>query len=336
MTTLEILVCGPGTGIQDQGRFGWQKYGLGPAGAMDRLAQAEANLLVGNGPGAAVIEFALAGGRLQVSGGACRIAHAGAEQAVKIDGTPLARGAASTVVDGQTIEIATARGGQFGYLAVAGGFDLAPQLGSLALHVRAGVGGVEGRNLRAGDRLPLRLATPPSGPDLAARRFVARDTGPIRVILGPQADHFTDGGHATFRTAAYTITANADRMGIRFTGPKIEHGPKGYNIVSDGIATGSIQVPGSGEPIVLLADRQTTGGYPKIATVISADLPRLGQMRPGDQVRFEPITREAAVAALAAQRAALDAFRADLRPAGSIRLDSEALLAANLIDGVWG
>jgi biotin-dependent carboxylase-like uncharacterized protein len=333
--TLIIEACGPGTGLQDQGRYGWQKYGLGPAGAMDRLAQAEANLLVGNGPGAAVIEFALAGGRFHIEGGPARVAQAGAEQIAKVDGITIPRWSAVTIQPGQKLEIGTARHGQFGYLAVAGGFDLPLQLGSLALHARAGVGGIEGRHLRAGDRLPLRLASP-TGPDLATRSGVARESGPIRVILGPQDDYFTPAGHETFSSAAYTITPNADRMGIRFTGPKIEHGPKGYNIVSDGIATGAIQVPGSGEPIVLLADRQTTGGYPKIATVISADLPRLGQMRPGDHVRFAVVTREQAVAALRAQRVALEAFRDGLRPAGAAGIDVSVLMDANLISGVWG
>jgi 5-oxoprolinase (ATP-hydrolysing) subunit C len=132
---------------------------------------------------------------------------------------------------------------------------------------------------------------------------------------------------------AYTITANADRMGMRLSGPAIAHNDKGYNIVSDGIVTGSIQVPGSGEPLLLLADRQTTGGYPKIATVITADLPRLAQSGPGDQLRFERITRESAIAALRAQQSAIDAFKAGLKPQGTFALDSEQLLAARLIDG---
>jgi biotin-dependent carboxylase-like uncharacterized protein len=332
MTALIVEACGPGTSLQDQGRFGWQKAGLGPAGAMDRLAQAEANLLVGNGPGAAVIEFALAGGRFRVDDGLCRMAYAGATQHVDVDGEVVPALTARTVRAGQVIAIGASRDRPFGYLAVAGGFALTPQLGSLALHVRAGIGGIEGRPLRSGDRLPLALVAPP-GPDLMARAAVPRGNGPIRVILGPQDDHFTPDGLATFTSSAYTVTPNADRMGIRFTGPKIAHGPQGYNIVSDGIATGAIQVPGSGEPIVLLADRQTTGGYPKIATVISADLPRLSQARPGDTIRFAIVTRAEAVAALVAQRTALEAFRASLAPVGGI--DTQRLSSANLIDGVW-
>jgi 5-oxoprolinase (ATP-hydrolysing) subunit C len=332
MTDLVVQACGPGTTIQDQGRFGWQKYGLGPAGAMDRLAQAQANALVGNDPGAGCIEFALAGARFVVDGGACRIALAGAEMAVKIDGGVIASLTAVTVKNGQTVDVGTARRGQFGYLAVAGGFALTPVLGSLALHMKAGVGGIDGRAFRTGDRLPL-LLTQPTGPDLAAERAIAPGTGPIRVLLGPQEDYFTEAGLATFLSATYTITPNADRMGIRLTGPKIEHGPKGYNIVSDGIATGAIQVPGNGEPIILLADRQTTGGYPKIANVITADLGRLSQMRPGDSFSFITVSRAAAVAALRMQKDALEMFRTGLRPAGAAGLDSARLLGLNLVDG---
>lgn len=332
MTDLVIEVCGPGTTIQDQGRFGWQKYGLGPAGAMDRAAQAMANALVGNGPGAAVLEFALAGARFVVEGGACRIALAGADMPLKIDGTLVAPLTSVTVRDGQRIEVGTARRGQFGYLAVAGGFGLAPVLGSLALHMKAGVGGLGGRAFRPGDRMPL-LLDQPSGQEMSAEKPIAIAEGPIRVLFGPQDDYFTANGLKTFQTATYTITPNADRMGIRLSGPKIEHGPKGYNIVSDGIATGAIQVPGNGEPIVLLADRQTTGGYPKIANVISADLGRLSQMRPGESFTFRCVSREEAVAALRAQRADLESFRAGLRPAGASDLDSARLLSLNLVDG---
>jgi 5-oxoprolinase (ATP-hydrolysing) subunit C len=332
MTTLVVQSCGPGTSLQDHGRFGWQKVGLGPAGAMDRLAQAQANALVSNAPGAAVIELALAGIKLQVEDGACRVALMGAAMPIKIDGMTCQPSAAMTAHAGQVIEVGSARTGRFGYLAVAGGFDLPLQLGSLALHMRAAVGGIDGRALRAGDRLPLHLKAP-SGPDLMASRAIHPGTGPIRVILGPQDDHFTKAGVQTFLSAPYTITANADRMGMRLTGAPIEHGPKGYNIVSDGIATGAIQVPGSGEPLILLADRQTTGGYPKIAAVVTADLPRLGQAGPGDLLHFIQVTRGEALTALRAQVADIVRFTAGLRPAGPVGLDSAALLALNLVDG---
>jgi 5-oxoprolinase (ATP-hydrolysing) subunit C len=221
------------------------------------------------------------------------------------------------------------------YLALAGGFDVPSDLGAVATHMRAGLGGIEGRGLKPGDQLPC-VQAEPDGEDLAlATGFKhAHASGPIRVMLGPQDDYFTDAGRATFLSATYTVTPQADRMGFRLTGPKIEHGPKGYNIVSDGIATGSIQVPGMGEPLILLADRQTTGGYPKIATVITADLGRLAQMRPGAELKFQAVTRAQALAALTEQRAALQAFRAHLRPAiSALDLTSERLLSLNLVDG---
>jgi 5-oxoprolinase (ATP-hydrolysing) subunit C len=335
MTHLIVERCGPGTTLQDQGRFGWQRYGLGPAGAMDRVAMAEANLLVGNEAGVAAIEFALAGGRLRVAGGRVRVALAGADAELKIDGRGIAPNASATADDGALIDIGTARAGLFMYLALAGGFDVPPDLGAVATHVRAGLGGIGGRSLAAGDQLPC-VRAEPGGEDLALDASFKRASanGPIRVMLGPQDDYFTDAGRATFLSATYTVTPQADRMGFRLTGPKIEHGPKGYNIVSDGIATGSIQVPGMGEPLILLADRQTTGGYPKIATVITADLGRLAQMRPGAELKFQAVTRAEALAALTQQRAALQAFRAHLRSAASaLDLTSERLLSLNLIDG---
>ncbi len=335
MTHLLIERCGPGTTLQDQGRFGWQRFGVGPAGAMDRQAMAKANALVGNDAGTGTVEFALAGGRFRVVGGEVRVALAGAPADLKIDGKLVAPHASITASDGALIDVGAARAGLFMYLAVAGGFAVPADLGAMATHVRAGMGGIDGRGLMAADRLPC-AASVPAGEDLALDPAfkIATDGGPIRVILGPQADHFTDAGRATFLSATYAVSPQADRMAFRLNGPPIEHGPQGYNIVSDGIATGSIQVPGMGEPLVLLADRQTTGGYPKIATVITADLGRLAQMRPGTQLTFGAVSRAEAIAALAARHAAFQAFCAHLRPAvASADLTSERLLSLNLVDG---
>ena len=153
-------------------------------------------------------------------------------------------------------------------------------------------------------------------------------------MLGPQDDHFTEAGIAALVNSDYAISEQADRMGLRLKGAKIEHSAKGYNIVSDGIATGSIQVPGNGLPLILLADRQTTGGYPKIATVISWDLPRLVQCRPGTKVRFASVDRGEAVRIARAADAAFRAAIAKVRPAGIAGLDSGELLSVNLVDGV--
>ena len=330
MSRLIVESCGPGTSIQDLGRFGWQRFGVGPAGAMDRVSLAMANYLAGNGAGAGAIEFALMGGRFRVAGGPARIAVIGAE--LRIEGATIPALSSITVQPEWGIEVGATRTGLYSYLAVAGSLAVVPELGSLSLHMRAGIGGIAGRPLAAGDHLALN-ATMVGGADLATTHAVARDDGPIRVLLGPQDDYFSATGLATFASSAYTVTAQADRMGIRLSGPKIEHGPNGYNIVSDGIVTGSIQVPGTGEPIILLADRQTTGGYPKIATVISADLGRLAQMRPGTILTFQAVSRGQAIAALRAQTDALEAFRWHLKPAGAAGLDSERLLSLSLIDG---
>lgn len=331
MTRLLVRDCGAGTTIQDSGRFGHQRYGVGPAGAMDRAALAVANMLVGNRPGAAAIEFTLFGGAFEVEGGEARVALAGAEAALKIDGETAPPLTSVTVRPGQVITVGTAKAGTFMILAVAGGFDLKPDLGSLSFHLRAGLGGVDRGPVRAGQRIGL--AGGPIGPDLQVVTPLRAAAGAYRVTLGPQDDHFTAKGIATLTGEAYRVTSEADRMGFRLSGPRIEHGEKGFNIVSDGIATGAIQVPGAGEPIVLLADRQTTGGYPKIAAIISADLPRFVQQRPGSEVRFRAVGLDEAVSAARDLAAALARLRADLRPVGG-GLDAERLLSVNLIDGV--
>jgi biotin-dependent carboxylase-like uncharacterized protein len=252
---------------------------------------------------------------------------------LKVDGASVPPLSSITVRDRQTLEVGAARSGMFAYLAVAGGFALAPTLGSLSLHHRTGVGGLEGRALRAGDRLLLRLQEP-AGQDQALPALPAPDTGPMRVVLGPQDDYFTEDAIRTLAEGAYTISDQADRMGLRLSGPKLEHSAKGYNIVSDGIPTGAIQVPGNGLPLILLADRQTTGGYPKIATVISWDLPRHVQCRPGTALRFAIEERAEAVRIAKAEGEAFRKLVATIRPTGLASLNSSELLALNLVGGV--
>ena len=333
MSVLIIEACGPGTSIQDRGRFGYQRFGLGPAGAMDRIAMAEANFLVGNAPDTAAIEMAVLGARLRVDGGRARLALVGAGGSLKIDGVAVPPLQSVTVESGQVVDIAPVRAGFFMYLAVAGGFNIAPQLGSRALHSRGRVGGIDGRGCLAGDHLPV-SSLELTGPDRMAPPSAAlAEQGPIRVMMGPQADYFSERGVATFLGEAYTVTTQTDRMGIRLAGPKIEHNEKGYNIVSDGIATGSIQVPGAGEPLIQLADRGTTGGYPKIATVISADHGRIAQFTAGTQFTFKAVSRTEAVAALKSQQERLEAFCTSLVPAGDVDLSSARLLSLNLNEG---
>lgn len=329
MTVLKVKDCGAGTSIQDGGRFGYRRYGVGSAGAVDRIALAVANMLVGNDQGTGAIEFTVMGGSFVVEGGPVRIALAGAVADLRIDGEAVRPLSSATAEPGQTITVGPAKAGTFMVLAVSGGFNLPQDLGSQSFHLRAGLGGVGREPVKAGQVLVVNGA--PMGPDLTATVPPRVHAGPFRVVLGPQDDYFTAAGIESLVGQPYVISPQADRMGYRLTGATIEHA-KGFNIVSDGIPTGAIQVPGSGEPIVLLADAGTTGGYPKIATMISADLPRFVQNRPGSEVRFEIVSQAAAIAAAREQAAMLAAVLGGLKAIGPA-FDPEALLAANLVDG---
>jgi biotin-dependent carboxylase-like uncharacterized protein len=317
------------TSIQDAGRFGWQRYGVSSSGAMDRLALAFANALVGNAPGAGALEFMLMGGSFAIEGGTARLAVAGAPCAVAVDGQPARAMTSLTLRPGQTLSVGPAQAGVYAYMAIAGGFALPLELGSLSLQPRAGIGGIEGRALRAGDHLPLALADAPRSPELALDTIPIDADAPIRVVLGPQDDYFSKEGIETFLSSAYTVSREADRMGYRLAGPRIAHA-RGFNIVSDGIVTGSVQVPGAGEPIVMMADRQTTGGYPKLATVISPDLRLVSQRRSGEAIRFAAIGIEEAQAVARERAELVRRLPAEARPVRGGLPPSEDLLALNL------
>ncbi len=331
-----LVIERPGlfSSLQDFGRFGYQRFGISASGAMDSLSLQLANRLVGNPRDMAAIELTMLGLSATVEEGPARLALAGADMPLSINGRPAEGWRAHALAPGDRIEIGAARTGMRAYLAIAGGFAVAPSLGSLSTHSRSAIGGFEGRALRAGDRLPLREAPPAPLLALAPEDRPA-ETGPIRVVPGPQDDHFTPAGLATFLSSGYRVTDKADRMGAQLDGPAIEHAD-GFNIVSDGIMNGSIQVPGNGRPLVLLADRQTTGGYPKIATVIGADLWRLGQARPGDVLRFCAVTADEAEQAARAHEERLLALFARMTeaPLPGTQLSSERLLAHNLVGGV--
>jgi len=328
MSALEVIACGTGASVQDLGRTGFRRFGVSTAGAMDRHALARANALVGNAPGTAAVELTLAGARFRVQAAPLLVATAGPGVKLEIDGRRIPADTSVRAESGTTLTVGPARGGVYGYLAVAGGIRTAPDLGSRALHLRSGIGG---RPLAPGTVLPC----VPAGPDTPSRRLppaAPPDPGPIRVVPGPQEDAFTADGLATFLSAAYTVHPKSDRMGLRLTGPSPAHAA-GYNIVSDGIVPGSVQVPGDGQPIVLMRDCQTTGGYPKIATVISADLDRLAQLSPGASLRFAAVTPEKAIAAARAAAQAIAALSANARPLPPLD-DTGHLLSHNLIGGV--
>ncbi len=294
LATLEVLDPGLLTTVQDAGRKGWARYGVPPSGPLDEVAFSAANALVGNPSDAAALEITLTGPTLRVER-ECLIAVCGATFDVWAGMLPVPLWHAVYVRAGRIITFGTRLSGARAYLAISGGIALPSFLGSQATYLPGGFGGLDGRALRAGDRLPLGAAPTPN-PVQSAGRIWPVDRRPpymlqptLRVVLGPQDDYFTAEGVATFLDSAYQLTSEADRMGARLQGLPIAHrGPTG--IVSDGVVAGSVQVPPDGQPIVMLADHQTTGGYPKIATVIRADLPLLAQCLPSDGVRFAAVT----------------------------------------------
>lgn len=327
---LEVLSCPAPASIQDLGRPGYRHFGVPLSGALDTVSLRLANALVRNPPEAAALEMRLTGPRLQAHA-PVRVALAHADATIeRVDGTrePLPAWRSATLMPGDILKIGAVSGGT-GYLAVAGGFAVPLVLGSRSTYARAGFGHL----LHDGMALPIGDADL-SGPELAvlpAPTFAS--DAPIRVIPGPQREMFTDAAFATFISSEYAVTQAADRMGLRLAGPVLAH-VAGADIVSDAVTPGAIQVPGDGRPIVLLADCQSVGGYAKIATVIAADLPRLGRMLPGDTLRFAAVSVDAALAALRTSEAWLAQAIASLRPPDSGGIDLDALYQSNLVDGV--
>jgi biotin-dependent carboxylase-like uncharacterized protein len=325
MTKLVIDSVGPATSVQDAGRHGAQRYGLPPSGAMDRLSLAAANVLVGNSAFAAAIELGPLGAKLSVRDGAVRLALTGAERPAALDGKPLAFNESFTLAEGQILTVGVARGGVFSYLGIEGGVGGEPMFGSLAVNARAGLGSPYPRPLQAGDTIEVKSLAPAIEHRLD---LPEQQDAPIRVVLGPQNDEFGDAVE-TFLAGEWTISATSDRMGYRLDGPQISH-LHGHNIVSDGTVDGSIQVPGSGQPIVLMPDRGTSGGYPKIATVISADLGRLAQRQPGRPFRFQAVSVDEAQEAYRGMAKLIRSLPDRLRDAQHATIDLDALLSANV------
>lgn len=294
MTHLQVLTPGLFTQVQDSGRPGYAHLGVPASGPMDPVAFRLANALVGNISGEAALELTATGGRYVIGGGEC-VLCIGGDLPATLDGRPLAPWISHRLPAGSELALGNLRRGMRAYLAFAGGFDLVPVLGSSATLSRAGLGGWHGRALQKGDRLPLVSSTLP-GQRQCDRRLLSSlyPQGPLAVIAGPQQDAFTARTLYDFCHSHYRISRQADRMGYRLSGAPLLH-KHSADMVSDAVVAGSIQVPGNGQPIIALHDRQTTGGYPKIATVASVDLPRLGQMRPGQGFYFRLIDPREAV-----------------------------------------
>jgi biotin-dependent carboxylase-like uncharacterized protein len=325
MSQLVISAIGPASSVQDGGRFGAQRYGLVPSGAMDRLALAAANCLVGNEQFAAAIEVGPLGATFTAREGPVRVALCGAVRNADIAKRPVAFETSMTLADGESLTLGFARGGSFSYLAIEGGVQGEPMFGSLAVNARAGLGSPYPRPLQAGDKLQVAAA---SGAAERAIDLPAATEGPIRVVMGPQDDEFGN-AKQLFLDSEWKVSATSDRMGYRLEGPVIKH-LHGHNIVSDGTVNGSIQVPGNGAPIVLMPDRGTSGGYPKIATVITADFGRFAQTPAGRAFRFKAIGMAEAQAEARKFAELLRALPDRVHDGQNSVLDIEALQSANV------
>jgi biotin-dependent carboxylase-like uncharacterized protein len=332
---LKILEPGLAASLQDCGRPGYQRFGVPVAGALDAVSLAIANILAGNAPCTAAIEILGAGLALEIDADSVTFALAGMAAPLTLQS-----GKAAVRIPpfqsviarrGDIVRIPPPKGGAAVYLAAGGGFNVPPALGSQSTYRRAALGGFRGRALAAGDRLPLRL--PSSNRTPVSLDADIRAPEVLRAMRGPNAGYFSPAAFETLFSSAYTIAPASDRMGLRLAGPVLERAIAG-ELPSQGTTAGSIQVPSDGQPILLLADRQTTGGYPRIATIIGADIAAAGRLTAGMSVRFEEVTREAAVRLLKAQLDWLASLPALVKPVPSDALSAERLLSHNLIGGV--
>jgi antagonist of KipI len=300
---LRVIRPGMLTTIQDLGRWGYQAGGVPVAGPMDSYSHQRANRLVGNPDGAAALEITLIGPELEADADTLCVV-AGARFDVTVNGETVDLSHPRVVPAGGRIRFGARSAGARAAFAVRGGFDVPPVFGSRATSVVARIGPFGGRALRAGDVLPIgpasRVAQLPMSRALRLPDGGAR----VRIMRGPHDGRFVADAFATLTTSRFVLTPQSNRMGYRLDGPSLIHLDDG-EILSDATPIGSLQVPASGQPILLMADRQTTGGYPKIATVITADLPIAGQLAPGDWIEFTECTREQALDALMRQDAEL-------------------------------
>jgi len=317
VNTFEVLSPGIMSTVQDLGRFGCARYGVAASGALDGFAVRVGNLLVGNDENAAVVETTLMGLRIKVLRDTVVAVTGGDLQARTGGGETLPGWRSHLVREGETIAFSGPLSGFRSYLAVAGGIHVAPVMGSRSTNLASGFGGFEGRPLRKGDILAVE---PVKDVVRCADRGIMPEAVPayaspwrLRVVWGPQDDHFSEAGKQTFVTAPFTVSPDSDRTGIRLKGAVVARKPgMEESIISEGILSGAIQVPGDGQPIIILGET-ASGGYRKISTVISADLPLLGQITPGDEVAFEAVSIHEAVQALRKMEDKIDALKRSLK-----------------------
>jgi len=305
-----ITVLKPGllTTVQDLGRPGYQQYGVVVGGALDSFAARVANLIVGNADGAAVVELAQTGPELRFEQDSL-VAWCGADFDARIGNQPLAQDRATFVAGGESVTFGLARSGLRAWLAVAGGIDVPLVLGSRSTYRRAGIGGHEGRPLAAGDILKLGGPSERANQTIGALRVAGRRAanwtvrpgtlgrsgpgGTVRAVRGPEWAWFNPAAQHLIFAAEWLATKESDRMGVRLHGPSLMLA-KPREMISSAVNTGVVQVPGDGQPIVLLPSRQSVGGYPRLAAVVAADIGKIAQLRPGDKVRFQEVTLPAA------------------------------------------
>jgi antagonist of KipI len=293
VAVFEVLEPGILTTIQDQGRYGFSQFGVPPSGALDTFSFRVGNLLVGNGEEEACLETTLMGLKLMALKEVV-ISITGGDLCPTLNGEPLTMWRTHLLVEGDVIHLKKVQAGCRAYLAVAGGFVVPRIMGSSSTCLSGKFGGLEGRRLRRGDilySLDISSSLDKLGLQFPIDWILSPEkTVSLRVIPGPQDHHFTEAGFQTFCSSPFYVTPQCDRMGVRLKGPKIERRPDvEESIISEGLVAGAIQVPGDGSPIIILTEL-VTGGYTKIATIISTDLPRVAQLKPGDHVRFVPIS----------------------------------------------
>jgi antagonist of KipI len=291
---IQVLAPGLLTTVQDLGREGFGPMGVSTSGAADTISLRVGNRLVGNAEGAAALEMTLLGGTFLFSQGAT-VALTGSDFGATLDGASLELWTSFEIKPGQTLHLGPTRSGARCYLCVHGGFAVRPFLGSRSTHLLSALGGHHGRALRKGDVLNIgsaacsnreRSLAPAALQQLAPRKV-------LRVTPGPQSDWFPESSQHLFYASTYRVAEEANRMGLRLEGPAVAQG-SGAEMITEGVSLGAIQITSGGLPIILFVEQQTTGGYAKIANVISADLSSLGQLRPRDEIRFEPVDWETA------------------------------------------
>ncbi len=301
MECLRVVTPGFQTTVQDLGRYGYAHLGVSASGAADALSLRLGNLLVGNAEDAAALEMTLVGGTFEFQGNVL-VALTGSDFGPALDGVPLPLWASIEVKAGHRVSCGATKSGARCYLCVSGGIRVPPVLGSVSTHLVTGMGGHMGRALKKGDQ--LELGSPTAGPRRSRRLaddvLLRLKKEVIRLTAGPQADRYSREALEVLVSSAYLVTEESDRMGIRLRGNPILGHERG-NMLTEGVSLGAIQVPHDGQPIILFVEHQTTGGYPKIANVISADMHVIGQLRPRDIVHFEFVSLQHALELLEEQ-----------------------------------